>query len=395
MKKLAVVLLVGCLLLVVFVGMLMMVIMEPGDVKKGLAASSAPADSTERIEELICLSEIGTPWDIVMMITTLQSEDEDEAKIKPFIDNALEFMVMTEVISELHHTCGRFNEDGSEILDEDAECNCEFKVVETNFYFYKDEILGYWANSGLDEELTVWNIEECLQAAADILAALREYESIITIQVNAIDDTLYEDAIIRCGITDPDIVDAIIQLHESGYYIEWLKEIADKMGVEVSEGIYIGGLNGTHSRIMAAIAGDTSPFVGESFGDPVSGWRGIISCEFAGYKGHTGIDFAVPIGTPVYASVSGMVIITGSSNTGYGNYVVINHGGGIATLYAHNSSVLVSAGQTVTQGQVIAYSGNTGNVDPKPTPENPTAGAHLHFEVVVNGIPKNPRGYLS
>lgn len=361
------------------------------DVKNTLTAA---ADTPERFEELMRLAEIGVPSDIVMMITTFQCETEEEAQTKPFIGNALEFMVMTEIISEKHHTCDRYNDDGSETLDDEAECNCDFKVVTTNFHYYKENILGYLGATEPAADLNAGNLLERLQAAADEKAKHRAYEARIQVQINAIDDTLYENAIKRCGIDNEDEIQAIIVLHESGYYIEWFKERAAEMGVALSEGITTGGVNGTHSRIMAAIAGDTSPFAGGPFGDPVSGWRGMVSCEFGGYVGHTGIDFAAPIGTPVYASISGTVIITGSGSTGYGNYVVINHGGGITTLYAHNSSVLVGAGQRVTRGQVIAYSGNTGNVIPRPTPENPAAGAHLHFEVVVNGTPKNPRGYL-
>lgn len=383
----------GLLPIVIMLAIIMGILGSVGsDVKNTLTVS---VESQERFDELMQVANLGVPSDIIMMITTLQCETEEEAQAKPFIDSVLEFLVMTEVISEKHHTCDMYTEDGRYTGDEFAECYCEFKVVDTNFYYYKDELLGYLSSAGIDEPLDVWNIERCLQAAADRKAAERDYEAIIKVQVNAIDNTLYEDAIRRCGIEDRSIIKAIIDLHESGYYIEWFKQRAAEFGTELSEGILTGGVNGVHARIMAAIAGDTSPFVGESFGDPVSGWRGIVSCEFGGYVGHTGIDFAAPIGTPVYASISGKVIITGSGSTGYGNYVVINHGGGIATLYAHNKQVLVSAGQTVTQGQVIAYSGNTGNVRPRPTPENPTAGAHLHFEVVVNGTPKNPRGYLS
>lgn len=384
MKKLAIIFLTVYLLLLVLVGAIMMAISNSSDTKKSFAASAASKETPERILELMRLAEIGVPSDIVMMITTLQCETEEEAQKKPFMDNALEFMVVTEIISEKHHTCDRYNDDGSETLDDEAECNCDFKVVATNFHYYKEEILGYLGATEPAADLNAENLLERLQAAADEKAEGRAYETKIQVQINAIDDTLYENAIKRCGIEEKDKIKAIIVLHEAGYFTEWFKERTAEMGIELSEGITTGGVNGTHSRIMAAIAGDTSPFAGGPFGDPVSGWRGMVSCEFGGYPGHTGIDFAAPIGTPVYASISGTVIITGSGSTGYGNYVVINHGGGIATLYAHNSSVLVGAGEEVTKGQVIAYSGNTGN----------STGPHLHFEVVVKGTPKNPRGYL-
>jgi murein DD-endopeptidase MepM/ murein hydrolase activator NlpD len=98
---------------------------------------------------------------------------------------------------------------------------------------------------------------------------------------------------------------------------------------------------------------------------------------------HAGIDIAVPAGTPIRASKSGTVAIAGWVG-GYGNYTCINHGGGIATCYAHQSSIGVSVGQSVKQGQVIGSSGCTGHC----------FGPHVHFEVRINGSPVDPMGYL-
>jgi murein DD-endopeptidase MepM/ murein hydrolase activator NlpD len=88
-------------------------------------------------------------------------------------------------------------------------------------------------------------------------------------------------------------------------------------------------------------------------------------------------------GTPIKAAASGRVIIAGYSG-GYGNLTVIDHGNGIATAYAHQSSLAASADQQVGQGQVIGYVGSTGF----------STGPHLHFEVRVNGSPVDPLGYL-
>ena len=102
------------------------------------------------------------------------------------------------------------------------------------------------------------------------------------------------------------------------------------------------------------------------------------------YKLHTGMDIGCGTGTPVVAAQAGTVI-TATYNTAYGNYIVINHGNGVSTLYAHNSKLLVSVGQKVTQGQQISKSGNTGY----------STGPHMHFEVLVNGNPQNPRNYVN
>ena len=98
---------------------------------------------------------------------------------------------------------------------------------------------------------------------------------------------------------------------------------------------------------------------------------------------HSGIDIAAPAGTPVAASSSGQVVYAGSMS-GYGLIVVIQHAGGIATAYAHNSSIAVSVGQTVDQGQTIAAVGCTGRC----------FGDHVHFEVRAGGSPVDPMGYL-
>jgi murein DD-endopeptidase MepM/ murein hydrolase activator NlpD len=119
--------------------------------------------------------------------------------------------------------------------------------------------------------------------------------------------------------------------------------------------------------------------------------RGRISSEFGyrvhpiyGYsKLHKGMDIAVPRGTPIHAAGDGVVISAGWGG-GYGNMVIISHGGGISTLYGHNSGLAVSSGQRVSRGQVIAYCGSTGA----------STGPHCHFEVRVNGEPRNPRGWL-
>ena len=98
---------------------------------------------------------------------------------------------------------------------------------------------------------------------------------------------------------------------------------------------------------------------------------------------HEGVDIGVPTGTPIMAAAAGRVIHAGWLG-GYGNLVVIDHGGGLATAYGHNSSIVTGFGASVAQGQVVSYAGSTGN----------STGPHLHFEVRVNGAPVDPLGYL-
>ena len=111
------------------------------------------------------------------------------------------------------------------------------------------------------------------------------------------------------------------------------------------------------------------------------GWR--IHPIYGTRRLHAGTDFGVDEGTPVHAADGGVVVEAGWVS-GYGYTVVIDHGNGMSTLYAHNSDVAVSPGQTVSKGQVVSYSGNTGG----------STGPHLHFEVRINGEPTDPMGYL-
>ena len=117
--------------------------------------------------------------------------------------------------------------------------------------------------------------------------------------------------------------------------------------------------------------------------------RGTITSRYGGrslfgtYNFHGGLDIAVPYGTSIKAADGGKVITSGWNNS-YGYYIVIDHENGKQTYYAHNSKLLVSAGQRVYQGQVIAKAGATGN----------STGSHCHFEVRINGQRQNPRNYL-
>ncbi len=136
--------------------------------------------------------------------------------------------------------------------------------------------------------------------------------------------------------------------------------------------------SGTHSgRLVWPVPGHTR--ISSPFGmrvDPILHTRGL----------HTGIDIPAPSGTRIVAAGSGTVIsvLTPSQSGGYGNFTLIDLGNGLVTCYAHQSRVAVTKGQHVSAGQTIGYVGSTGF----------STGPHLHFEIRVNGTPKNPMGYL-
>ncbi|MDD2553646.1 MAG: M23 family metallopeptidase [Desulfotomaculaceae bacterium] len=115
-----------------------------------------------------------------------------------------------------------------------------------------------------------------------------------------------------------------------------------------------------------------------SFSWPLSG---VVSSPFGMRNGrpHEGIDIAVEEGTPVRVSAGGQIIFAGPRGT-YGLAVIVDHGGGVRTLYAHCSRLLVTEGKNVDAGDIIALSGNTGR----------STGPHLHLEVLKNGVPLDP-----
>jgi murein DD-endopeptidase MepM/ murein hydrolase activator NlpD len=145
------------------------------------------------------------------------------------------------------------------------------------------------------------------------------------------------------------------------------------------------------AQIQAATETSTTPLPagpvqgGESTAGLIWPVNGTISSPFGWRWGrmHEGIDIAIPAGTPIRAAKAGRVILA-AYTSGYGNYTCIDHGGGLSTCYAHQSSYATSTGASVSQGQVIGYVGCTGSC----------FGDHLHFEVRVNGAAVDPLGYL-
>lgn len=161
---------------------------------------------------------------------------------------------------------------------------------------------------------------------------------------------------------------------------------SDNKALEEMERSFLAEANRLKAEILAAQSSGTT-YSGGSMAWPAPGVTKITS-PF-GYrihpilkvkKLHTGVDIGAPSGTTIVAANGGTVIKSGWNNS-YGNMLMIDHGGGIVTLYAHNSSLLVKVGDVVSRGQSVAVSGSTGQ----------STGPHLHFEVRVNGDYKDPK----
>src|SRR5580765_4187233 len=169
--------------------------------------------------------------------------------------------------------------------------------------------------------------------------------------------------------------DALQNVKESK--AEFLHEAA---GLQAASASLAAQIRSAQSTSSYSAPSDTTPSAA-GFIWPVNG---PVTSGFGMRWGrmHEGIDIGVGYGTPIHAAASGTVIFAGWMG-GYGNFVIIDHGGGLSTGYAHQSSIAVGGG-SVTQGQVIGYVGCTGHC----------FGPHLHFEVRINGNPVDPLGYL-
>jgi murein DD-endopeptidase MepM/ murein hydrolase activator NlpD len=134
------------------------------------------------------------------------------------------------------------------------------------------------------------------------------------------------------------------------------------------------------AQVRSALLPQNTPisegFVGSGFGTRLDPFTGQLAM-------HAGLDFAAPPGTPILAAAGG-VVSAAEFNPAYGNMVVVDHGNGLQTVYAHASKLEVRSGDIVRKGQQIARVGSTGR----------STGAHLHFEVHVNGVPQNPSRFL-
>jgi murein DD-endopeptidase MepM/ murein hydrolase activator NlpD len=143
-----------------------------------------------------------------------------------------------------------------------------------------------------------------------------------------------------------------------------------------------GGKKPYQERVVYVYSGPIPEGANRGTGSFVWPTSGVITQKY--WDRHKAIDIGAPTGTPVVAADSGYVATAGWSEYGYGKYVVIDHGNGFQTLYAHLSTILVEIGQSVGKGTRIGSVGTTGN----------TTGPHLHFEIRYNDVQRNPLGYL-
>lgn len=227
-----------------------------------------------------------------------------------------------------------------------------------------------------------------------ILESYQEQVEIIDAKKQKVESEKSElDALYEIEVTKNESMEAI--RNEKLAFIEALSEEEDEIKLEISNleeaaNQLASEIDELTRELIAKGIEVPSYYTGGQFLWPVSGYNNISS-DYIGRTSpisgksefHTGIDIPAPYGEDVLAAADGIVITSGWVN-GFGNTIMINHGGGLVTLYGHNSSLVVPVGTSVKKGDVVAKVGSTGY----------STGNHCHFEVRVNGSHTSPWPYL-
>lgn len=192
------------------------------------------------------------------------------------------------------------------------------------------------------------------------------------------DDTL-SDIADKYKVTSEDIVNYPLNNLSGGANLLAGAKIVIPNGVKAAAATVASSSSSSGGYASYGSSAAVNPAASGNFMWPT---QGSLTQYFGVY--HSGIDIAYAVGIPIAAADGGYVSYAGWDNTGYGYEVLINHGNGFTTRYAHLSQYYVDAGQPVARGQVIAAMGSTGN----------STGPHLHFEVIYGGVPQNPLFYL-
>ena len=226
-----------------------------------------------------------------------------------------------------------------------------------------------------------------LQTLADNIAELRELQQQMQVEKEDLADTKVTAESKKASLTSQKTeVESTLQdikKMEQEYLADQAAIQTEMQQIQADIDAIYAAAAGSGSQVDYSTTGFIYPIKGYTYISSYYGWR------FNNTNYHTGVDFPAPANTPIRASASGTVIYvrTGAGYGrawGYGNYVIVDHGGGFSTLYAHCTSIPVSVGDTVTKGQTIAYVGTTGW----------STGYHLHFEIRRNGAHTNPLNYL-
>lgn len=287
------------------------------------------------------------------------------------------------------------------------------KTIQVSETYVSSDVITDTATALAD--ITQENVEKGVYEVkvGDCLSTIAEQYGMSTSELLSMNDNLTADSNILVGdeivVTVPETPLSVVVSEQKTYTEEYDAEVQyidDDTAYQGTETVVQEGVKG--ERIVTAIIEYTDGVetgrevineeiqkeavakivkrgtkVRPTYIKPISGGRQTSGFGMRWGKLHKGVDWACSVGTTVHASRSGRVVSAGW-NGSYGYSVLIDHGDGVQTRYAHLSKISVSAGQYVNQGDTIGKSGSTGR----------STGPHLHFEIIINGTPVNPLNYL-
>ena len=309
-------------------------------------------------------------------------------------------------LSEAQIDIDRADKDLMEILLEidEARKNLEAAQEESRLlleqasdrlrYIYENEETDFWDILLKCENISDYSFyrqytEDIMRYDAELMEQLKEKEKELEEELERIEEKTEAKTALEKFKTEKEFEIAVMYEEKNRLLDEYRQNASDaeaelKELTEAADKVYdiIVNIEKNKEFVDTYTGGELEwPVEGRYYVS--SGYVGRISPVGNGYEFHTGIDIPAPEGYEIHAAEGGEVINAGWIN-GYGNTVIIDHGGGVSTLYAHNSDLAVEYGEMVERGQVIAYCGSTGYA----------TGSHCHFEVRINGEHTDPWEYL-
>lgn len=230
------------------------------------------------------------------------------------------------------------------------------------------------------------NLEKAYIAARENVETVKaEYEQTLSDQKQTKTELEEKKADLEQQIDAANQVIVQLEANYDSYKAQYEAAQSNAAALDSQINSMIAALESQQQQNNGTVVSGTGTYTWPLPGYSASGAYGMRYHPILGYnRMHYGEDISAPAGTPIHAADGGTVVTASYEAGGYGNYIVINHGGGRSTRYGHMSGFAVSAGQTVTKGQVIGYVGSTGL----------STGAHLHFETRVNGVAVDPKSYF-
>lgn len=393
------------------------IIMSMAAVITAASVTSSFADSISEYKEELQQNE--DKMDQVQSQLDQTSSEKSTAKDEvEKLDNELN-QVNSEyenLVQELDDTNKQLSQAQEDLAAATAKRETQYDTLKSRIrVMYEEGDIGYMeillnANSFSDYLNRMEYINRIMDYDNSLLADFQALETLINDKVNEIEECKQElevltaekatkkaeldnkvqeklELISKLSSDEATYNQQLADLEEDNEYIKSLIQKAEKEAAAAAAAAKAAASNAASYSSSNKIYS----YGGGKFLWPVPAYVGIIN-DVYGYRSspisgsgefHSGLDMRAPYGTDIVAADDGTVIYSGVRN-GYGNCVIIDHGDGFSTLYGHNSSLCVTVGQSVVRGQVIAKAGSTGY----------STGAHLHFEVRINGQYVDPNPYL-